>query len=101
MVSSAKIEMTASVFMDLRVVLDCGQKRQPIVHFQDDPGKDRDRPAPLWRLNQPELRRVHAREDALDGGAIETVHATKKTGEHRAIVGQNRIVAVLEQGRLL
>ncbi len=32
-----------------KVVLDCGQKRLRFVHFRDDPGKDRDRPAPLRR----------------------------------------------------
>src|SRR6185437_16881345 len=44
---------------------------------------------------------MNAREDSLDSGSVEPVHAPEQAGEHRAIVGQNRIVAVLEQGRLL
>lgn len=39
MVSSAKIEMTASVFMASMVDFECGQKRQCLAHFQDDPGE--------------------------------------------------------------
>src|SRR5690242_3794736 len=37
MVSSARIDMTASVFMATMVVLKCGQKRQCLAHFQDVP----------------------------------------------------------------
>jgi hypothetical protein len=44
-------------FHGLKVVLDCGQKRLRFVHFRDDPGKDRDRPAPSRRrLKRDDLR---------------------------------------------
>src|ERR1700761_6253985 len=52
-------------------------------------------------LNQPQLRRMDAGKDALHRRAIEPVHASKKTGEHGPIVGQDRVIAVLEQGCLI
>src|ERR1700761_6864559 len=44
---------------------------------------------------------MDAGEDALDGVCVEPVHAPEQARKHRAIVGQNRVVPVLEQRRLL
>src|SRR5262249_45824500 len=53
MVSSARIDMTASVFMATMVVFECGQKRQRLAHFQDVP----------WELGGAR-RHAHARRRA-------------------------------------
>src|SRR5690349_9046615 len=39
MVSSARIDMTASVFMGSMVGFECGQKRLRLAHFQDQAGE--------------------------------------------------------------
>src|SRR5579883_2072245 len=56
---------------------------------------------PSIPLDQPELCWSDAREYALDAGGIQPVHPVEEAGEHGAIIGQHRIVAVLEQRRLL
>ena len=33
------MEMTANVFMARMVIFECGQKRQRLAHFHDDPGE--------------------------------------------------------------
>ena len=38
-VSSARIEMTASICMVAIVDFECGQKRLRLAHFDDDPGE--------------------------------------------------------------
>src|ERR1700736_4886994 len=53
------------------------------------------------RLYQAQFRRMHACKDALDARGIEPVHALEKPCEHRAIVGQNRVIPVLKQVRLI
>src|SRR5579872_4543529 len=58
-------------------------------------------PNPGKRLDQSELCRMDAVEDTLDGSCVEPVHPSKQAGEHRAIICQNRVVAILEQGRLI
>src|SRR5579883_384638 len=52
-------------------------------------------------LDQPQLHRFDAWEYALDAPRIEAIHAVEKAREHGAIIGQDRVVAILEQGRLL
>ena len=79
-------------FHGLKLVLDCGQKCQRSAHFQDDPGKDHDRPAPTRRTShKPQFRRTDTREDAMESGSLEPVHAPEQAGEHRPNVGQSRV----------
>lgn len=61
MVSSAKIEMTARVFMQLTVDLHCGEKCQGSVHFL---GRTRETivaapPLPLFCLDEAQFRRIN------------------------------------------
>jgi hypothetical protein len=56
MVSSARIDMTANVFMVLMVDFECGQKRQPMAHFQDAPA-ELVGPSLRKRVRQRRLRR--------------------------------------------
>src|SRR6516165_9270108 len=52
-------------------------------------------------LNQPEIGWPGVAEYLLHALRREAVHLLRKAGEQRAIIGEHRIVAVLEQGRLL
>src|SRR5262249_53367042 len=52
-------------------------------------------------LRQAQFRRFHTSKYTLQCCGIEPVRALEQAREHGAVVGQNGIIAVLEQGRLL
>jgi hypothetical protein len=51
--------------------------------------------------DQPQFRRANAGEDSLHARGVEPEHMLEQACEHRAVVGEHGIVAVLEQARLL
>src|SRR6516165_7842132 len=94
------MEMTASIFMAKMLVPDCGRMRLRLAHFQDSSGKHRGAPAreaPRDGLDDAQFHRMHSGEDALSACSIKPVHALQQPREHRPIVGQDRVVAVLEE----
>src|SRR5262249_23129988 len=98
MVSSAKIEITARIFMAKRLDSDCGQKRLRLVRFRDDPGKHHGPPGHLSkstkrRPDQPRLDGLFARENALNAAASRRYMCRKEPaniGQHRMISGFGR-----------
>ncbi len=78
-------------------VTGCVHGRDPVARKLDDIGRQLGLCVRCFSLDQPQFRRVHAREDALDAGGIQPEHALEQASEHRAIIGQNRIVAVLKR----
>src|SRR6201999_4226231 len=53
------------------------------------------------RLHQPEFGRMHPCKDPLNARRLKPELMLQEAGEHRAVIGQHWIVAVLEQRRLL
>src|ERR1700676_5116635 len=49
------------------------------------------------RLNQTQFRRMHARENPLNARGFQSEHTLEQACEHRAVVGQNRIIPVLKE----
>src|SRR5579872_7287234 len=52
-------------------------------------------------LDEPQLGRFDAGEDALDAARVEPIHAVEEAGEHGPIIGQHGVIPILEQARLL
>src|SRR5579872_1587202 len=52
-------------------------------------------------LYQSEFHRMHAGEDALNAGRLQSKLVLEQSGKHGAIIRKHRIVAVLKQRRLL
>src|SRR5438552_1594254 len=48
-------------------------------------------------LNQSQVRRVNACEDALKAGGLQSEHPLEQPCEHRARVRQHRIIPILKQ----
>jgi len=55
---------------------------------------------PTW-LDQSQFRRLDAGEDAMNAGVVQPEHALEQACEHRPVVGQDGIVAILKKRRLL
>jgi hypothetical protein len=100
-VSSARIEITAKIFMATIVDPDCGQKRLRLVQFQDGPGKHHDRiggfPDPL----KYEVRRVPALPAARPGRCAERLphQGDVCAGENRPTsvsTGWSRVLAAVK-----
>src|SRR5207302_9464669 len=62
----------------------------------------RQRRRPITAASQQlEIPRLDRRKDALQGVLIEAEHALEQTAEKRAVIGQHRKIAVLEEVRLV
>ena len=68
-----------------------------------DPVKTAGLPHPVDRprSKQANILRLHGCEDTTQAALIQPVHPLQETGEERAVIGQNRIVAVLKELRLV
>ena len=86
--------------------------RQSLPHPQDDSGvvlagqmlvtsTVRGKPARRPSLQEREVARLDRREHALEAILIEPVHPLKQSGQQRAVFGENGIIAILEQVRII